>query len=90
MKIPSIVTAITSGLAFSGLTLSMPTNGALASRASNTDWMLKCSHGGCYSIVGCTSLGAVTHNDGTCWQMCTCVAVNSTVPLNKPVAMAKL
>lgn len=45
----------------------------------NTDWMLKCSHGSCYSMVGCTSDGLVTHNNPSCWQMCTCVASNSTI-----------
>lgn len=76
----SIATTIACGLAFSGVALAVPTIGrVLKTRATNTDWMLKCTHGSCYSMVGCTDAGLVTHNNPSCWQMCTCVAYNSTV-----------
>ncbi|KAJ0120944.1 hypothetical protein J7T55_015683 [Diaporthe amygdali] len=86
MKIPAIVLATTYGLAFSDVALSMPTHNdakpsivrSLWPRGNGTEWMLKCSHGSCYSMVGCTSEGAVTHNDPSCWQMCTCIAYNTT------------
>ncbi|KAG6357379.1 hypothetical protein INS49_013256 [Diaporthe citri] len=80
MKAPSIVTTITYAFAFSGLALAVPTVGhGIKARSTNTDWMLKCTHGSCYSVVGCTMDGAVTHNNPSCWQMCTCVAYNSTI-----------
>ncbi|POS78592.1 hypothetical protein DHEL01_v203000 [Diaporthe helianthi] len=86
MQMPSIITAIiTYGFALSGLVLSVPTN-LVTERGQGfktldprTDWMLKCSHGSCYSIVGCDMNGSVTHNNPSCWQMCTCVATNGTV-----------
>lgn len=84
MKVPSIVTYIAYGVALSGLAVSVPTNrtvtgGSFKTLGTNTDWMLKCTHGSCYSMVGCTMDGAVTHNNPSCWQMCTCVAANSTI-----------
>lgn len=53
--------------------------GGFKTLGANTDWMLKCTHGSCYSIVACDAYGAVTHNNPSCWQMCTCVAYNGTV-----------
>ncbi|KAG8163048.1 hypothetical protein KVR01_007526 [Diaporthe batatas] len=83
MQIPSISAAITYGLALSGLALSVPTKivteRGFKTLDPRTDWMLKCSHGSCYSIVACDVYGAVTHNNPSCWQMCSCVATNGTV-----------
>jgi hypothetical protein len=78
---------MTYGLALSGLVLSVPTkviteyglNKTLSTKGPNTEWMLKCNHGSCYSIVACDIYGSVTHNNPSCWQMCTCVAYNGTV-----------